>query len=1040
VRFARIGSFLLVLSAVVVTTLARADGIRRITQPAISPDGATIAFSWQGDIWTVARDGGKATRLTVHPAVDTRPKWFPDGSRIVFASNRFGNYNLFSMRADGSDLKRLTYASAATYPSVVSPDGQYVYGSTNAWSRGDIFRVKATGGPLIRLTDHPFESSYLPALSPDGKTVYYNRGSYRETAWQKSNIHSTALPTIWLADNTVPLSDHRRLTPYETTFLSPQISGDGALTYICNENGWPNVWRMRPDGSYSHPLTHHTNGTCRNPSVSRDGRYVVYEFESDVFVLDTTSAIERRIAVEAPDDGRQNEEIPISLTSGATDFAASPDGKRAVFVARGDLFLIPEKGGTTRRLIKSVGLAYQPSWLDPRTVLFTATGVESKRELRSVTVEGLVKPFQTDPSVDLFHPSVSPDGKSVAFQRGDDQILVVPAVGGTPKLVLKGNFRDAMDGPSAISWSPDSRWIAAAVTRGRRTDVVMVQVETGKTVTVAKLVYRPQVATPSTPRFLPNGRGIYFTSPEYGEPDLFIVDLVPQEPTFAEDDLDKIDVPKPAPKTDVRVEVYEPNLDERMRRLTVHGADDAIASADSKLIWTNADGQLVAVNVLTGAPTPVSGFIGATSGMWLGATGSKLYVLQKGKLYDIGVREPGGGPIPFDAEYTVDSRAEEKALFNDIWWAMDRLYYDPQHNGKDWQAIHEKFSQIVPFTYDRRDFYALMGEMMEELDSSHLGSNPPPMEVPDVTPESTAILGIEFDPRVLDARGVYNVSRVIPNSPADNPASQLFVGDRVLTLDGEEPTSQRPLAALLDHKAGRHVVLKVDRDGVEKTVDIRPIPPAALTDLEYDAWVRHERALVDTASNGQFGYVHIRAMDKPSLDLFLRETHTEAEGKKGLIVDCRYNGGGSTAVDMLNTLLKTPWLMRASRGGEAVRLSEDILRGDAVEIPTALLVNSSSFSNAEVMAEGFRALKRGPIVGEKTAGYVIGTGLFSLWDGGSIRMPAIGAYTVSGENLENNGRKPDEVVWFDPNAWMRGRDVQIERAVAALTKSMTPSN
>ncbi len=944
---------------------------------------------------------------------------------------------MFSMRADGSELKRLTYESAPTYPSAVSPDGQYIYGTSYAWGRGDVFRVRVTGGPLVRLTNHPFESAYLPSLSPDGKTVFYNRGAYRESAWQKSSIHSSALPTLWCADNTVPLTNHRRLTPYETTFLSPQTENDGALTYICNENGWPNVWRMRPDGSYSHALTHHTNGTCRNPSVSRDGRFVAYEFESELFVLDTFNAIERRIGVEVPADARANESLPISLTSGATDFAVSPDQKRAAFVARGDLFLIPEKGGTTRRLLKHVGLAFQPSWLDSRTVLFTAAGPASKRELRSVNVDGVSKPFYTDPDSDVFHPTVSPDGKLVAFQRGDDQILVVPAAGGTPKLILKGNYRDAIDGPCPFSWSADSRWIASTLIRGRRTEVVLVQIETAKMVTIAKLVYRPQIGNASTPRFLPNGKGVYFTSPEYGDPDLFVVDLWPPEPTFAEDDLEKIDAPKPPIKGEPKVEVYEPNIEERLRRLTIHGAEDALASPDSKTIWTNTDGQLVSVNVSSGVAAPVPGFTGATSGLWLSNSGSKLYVLQKGKLFAIGLKEPGGGPIPFDAEFTVDSRAEELALFDDIWWAMDRLYYDAQHNGKDWAAIRDKFAKIVPYTYDRADFYALMGEMMEELDSSHLGSTPPPVEIPGVTSESNALLGVEFDPRVLDARGVYSVSRVIPNSPADNPASLLLVGDRILSVDGDEPSNQTPIFALLNHKAGKHVVLKIERDGAERTVDIRPLPPTALTDLEYEAWVRRERALVDAASGGQVGYLHVRAMDKPSLDRFLREIHTEAQGRKALLIDCRFNGGGSTAVDMLNTLLKTPWLVRTTRGDEGVRLSENILRGDAVEIPTALLVNSASFSNAEVMAEGFRALKRGPIIGERTPGYVIGTGLYSLWDGGSIRMPAIGAYAITGENLENNGRRPDFAVWFDPNTWMLGRDLQIERAVQAVMKSPT---
>ena len=98
------------------------------------------------------------------------------------------------------------------------------------------------------------------------------------------------------------------------------------------------------------------------------------------------------------------------------------------------------------------------------------------------------------------------------------------------------------------------------------------------------------------------------------------------------------------------------------------------------------------------------------------------------------------------------------------------------------------------------------------------------------------------------------------------------------------------------------------------------------------------------------------------------------------------------------------------------------------------MTNQYSFSNAEIFSEGFRRLKIGPVVGERTAGGVIGTSSIGMWDGGSIRMPASGAYTVDGENLENNGRRADVDVRWDQNAWLDGRDVQLEAAVRELMK------
>ncbi|HEY0868278.1 MAG TPA: S41 family peptidase, partial [Fimbriimonas sp.] len=526
---------------------------------------------------------------------------------------------------------------------------------------------------------------------------------------------------------------------------------------------------------------------------------------------------------------------------------------------------------------------------------------------------------------------------------------------------------------------------------------------------------------------------------EFEEQDLFVVDLMPQELTFGEDDLDALDEPKKEDKKEVKVEVYEPGIEYRMRRLTTNGAMGALASSDSKSIFTNvrAPGgtpQAVSVPVAGGTPTPVAAIQGAMSNAEYGKDGKKLYYTSGGRLFAYSPGSPASVPIPFSAQWTVDTKEEEMALFREIAWAMENLYYDPKLHGKDWPAIKARYEKTVPHAYDRDDFYALMGEMMEEIESSHLGADAPDAPVPGVGSDSTGMLGVEFDPKALDARASYIVSRVVPQSPASDPQSQLLVGDRILSVDGVEPGPRSPIASLLNKKAGRKVALVVDRSGKQVSIDIKPTTSAAIGNLEYEAWVAQERSLVDRYSNGRLGYTHIRSMNGPSLERFLREIHTEAEGKQGVLIDCRYNGGGSTAVDVLAVLIRQPWLVRTTRGEMGVKISENLWRSDALELPTALLVNTYSFSNAEIIAEGFRRLKRGPIVGERTPGYVIGTSGYRLWDGGMIRMPAIGAYTVEGENLENNGRRPDHVVWFDPNVWEKGEDPQVRKAVEELLR------
>lgn len=972
-----------------------------------------------------------ATRLTVHASIDSRPVWYRDGSRLAFASGRYGSTDVFTMKPDGTDLRRVTFDSSSEIPTSVSPDGRYIYGQTNLWSRGDLFRVPTTGGDLQRLTSHTFEAPFAPYVSPDATKVYYNRGAYRETSWQKPTMQSSALPEIWVADNTVPLSNHKRLTNNEYTDLTPQVLADGTIYSVTNRGGFPNVWRL---GKGEKELTHHKNGTSRNLTTTKDGKYVAYEFESTLMVLDTTTETTTEVEVTVPDDDRANPTQEVNLTGGIQQLSVSPDGKRIAAYARGDIFVLPEKGGTTRRLTTSPTRDFAPQWLDAKTVVYTAME-GTLRKLKSVSLDGAIKDFASDPKLDIHSPSVSPDGKMVAYHKGDSEIWISDTAGLGARVLARGNFRNALEsGIPVFSWSPDNKYIATTYIEGRRTDVALVEVATGKKQVVAKMVDRPQKGDVSVPQFLGSGRGLFFTSPEFEDTDLFIVDLVPADITFTEDDLDKIDNPPSKDKPAVEVKVYLPNINQRLRRLTTKGCNGAVPGPDGKSIYALTDAGLQLVNAATGSATTVLPAGPTLAIQDLQFTNGKLYVINNGAMQALVAGAPAPAPIPFSIQYNVDVKQEEKALFEEIWWAMGSLYYDPGMNKKDWGAMREKYAKIVPFAYDRSDFYRIMGEMMEELDSSHLGANAPVTDFPGTNSEATAFLGIDLDPVALNT-GNWVVGRVVPNSPADHPSSQLKVGDKILEVDGEK-VGPTPLAVLLNKKLLKKVNLTIERDNLRSVVTIKPGANAQRTALEYQAFIENQRKMVDKLSEGKLGYLHIAAMDKPSLDKFLREIRTEGEGKKGMIIDVRFNGGGSTAVDVLGVLIKTPWLMRTTRGEFGLKLSENIYRGDALELPTALMANTFSFSNAEVITEGFRKLKLGPIVGERTPGYVIGTGAFSLWDGGSIRMPAIGAYAVDGSNTENNGRKMDHTVWFDPNAWMEGRDLQLERAVTELLKTI----
>ncbi|MCE9557967.1 MAG: hypothetical protein K8R88_03360, partial [Armatimonadetes bacterium] len=435
------------------------------------------------------------------------------------------------------------------------------------------------------------------------------------------------------------------------------------------------------------------------------------------------------------------------------------------------------------------------------------------------------------------------------------------------------------------------------------------------------------------------------------------------------------------------------------------------------------------VSVASGATNPVPGIVGS-AGTAVG--NGKAYAFFAGKILALGGPVPV--PINYAAQTQIDSRAEELALFDEITWALERMYYNPKLNNKDWAGLRKKYLSIIPYTTDRTDFYALMSEFVEELESSHQGATAPAVARADGA-EVTGWLGIEWNWAEL-AGGKYVVGKVGEGTPADLPASRLLVGDQVLTVDGKTLGAASPLGVMLKNKTGSKVRLGVKRGGKDIEVVIKPTSPLVATRTRYDDWVKWNREQVEKLSGGKLTYHHIQGMDEPSYQKFLREMRTLTNGKKGVVIDVRYNGGGSTSHKILGVLIKTPWMYRTLRTLGDMKISENIYRGDTLELPSALMTNQYSFSNAEIMSEGFRQLKIGPVIGERTAGGVIGTSAHGLWDGGQIRMPAIGCYAVNGENLEGNGRKPDFNVAFDPNIWNQGRDPQLEKAVEELLRKV----
>jgi tricorn protease len=226
-------------------------------------------------------------------------------------------------------------------------------------------------------------------------------------------------------------------------------------------------------------------------------------------------------------------------------------------------------------------------------------------------------------------------------------------------------------------------------------------------------------------------------------------------------------------------------------------------------------------------------------------------------------------------------------------------------------------------------------------------------------------------------------------------------------------------------------------DGKARYVLIAPIGVGADTILRYQDQVRQNAEKVAALSGGKLGYLHIRGMDLASTRDFERDLFAAADGKDGLIIDVRDNGGGFTADILLSSLTAPRHARTFARGMDMKTLPQDAYPRDRRLIygysrPINVLINFNSFSNAEIFAHAIKTIGRGKLVGTATFGGVISTGAATLIDGTNIRTPFRGWYLPGDVDMERHGAQPDVAVEQTPADEAAGKDPQLEAAVKEL--------
>ncbi len=1037
----------LVFAAALMPGRVTAGEILYARYPALSPEGRTIAFTYRGDIWSVPASGGEAVRLTVHEAEDIQPHYSPDGKWLMFSSRRFDNYDVFIMPAGGGEARQLTVNTADDYGTGWFPHSDSVVFYSERDSRSDIFKVAVGGGTAIKLTGDYFEREYDGKISPDGRYMIFNNGS-GISRWWRRDLRTAENSDIFLQDRSNKQFSSIRLTNHPTHEIWPVLNqARSEVYYVANyDDSWAQIYKIPMNGGEPAALTSFKDDGVQWLNATPDGSKLVFEQGFKVWMLDPASGKSSEVRISTDTDERQNIAMRKLLDGPIQWYDVSPDNKKIAVVMQGEVFVIPaEDAVEARRISATPAREHHVVWGADSKTLFYCSDRDGDYAIYSADATTGSEKRLTKSSEAEMKPLPSPDGKYLAFFRGLDKIVRYEIATGQETVWIKGGFHDyAIEEVTEFDWSSDSKWLVySMIGPTYESDIWLASLD-GQQKNISRFAgynYRP--------KFSADGKMVYFTGTLYDRTETFKIDLAEKPFEFFESSLDSLFMGK-AEKDTVKAKgdkekkkselTIDFNAIEKRRKRAFRLSGDnhwPVLTPDEKRFFFVASllGKSEIWSVVAEDESELKQLTSsgkAKSQLEISADGKKLYFLDDGKLKSLTVSDGKSESIAFKAATDFDALANYRQKFFEGWRMLKNYFYDPTFRGIDWQATRDKYEPVLPSIRTDEEFRNLMTELMGELRGSHMD-----YVLVESKPAETIVsagIGIDFDFDAIDKGEGFRAQYVLPLSPA--ALAGVKTGQYVIAINKTKLSRESDFDELLAGQVGKRTLLSVAESpsGAARELEVKPVAQSAIDALRYQDWVEQRRRMVDSLSNGRIAYLHIRAMNQPSLDLFKEQLVSIAEAKEAMIVDVRENGGGSTAVHILGMLDRIPWLMRSFRNFATV--SENKYRSKAFERPLACLINGYSGSNAEIFAEGFRIHQLGPIIGTPTGGAVIGTAEYYLIDGSRIRRPSWGAYTLDKEDIDLKPRQPDVFVENLPDDVQMGRDAQLRQAVIELMKKL----
>ncbi|WP_179412698.1 S41 family peptidase [Mucilaginibacter sp. E4BP6] len=1046
-----------------------------IQQPALSPDGQWIAFEFKGNLYKVSSVGGNATPLTINGAYNGYPVWSHDGKEIAFASDRFGNFDVFIMPASGGEARRLTFNSAKDIPYDFSPDNSQVYYGTEA---GDIytsvrfpspslftklFRVSINGGSNIMINSAGTE--YVHFNKEGTMFLFQDRKGYEDP--YRKHHQSAVTRDIWLFD--LQTKAYKKLSDYAGEDREPVWGNGNDFYYLSERNGDQNLYKSNiVNPSALTQLTFFEKNPVRNLSRSETGT-IAFTQGGELYTLQEGQSL-RKINIELSADFNNNEVKNITVKDGAGQIAVSPNGKEIAYVIRGEIYVSSTNGAGTKRITNT---PYQEGMLqfspDGRDLLYSVEH-EQSWDIYKASIVKKNEPYffsatiisQTpviESAKDEFEGKYSPDGKKIAYLE-ERNILKVRNLdnGSTVTVLPEGNIFSFLDGDQDFCWSPDSKHLLIASSLGLESsdNVVLLNADGSKPVQLTHSGFNI-----SNPQWTMGGQMIYFKSGKLGlkssptgpkQTDIYGVFLnkakfdrflLSKNDLKLFDEMKQIDslanVSKKISKNDSlshekqQIVLDFDHLDDRTLRLSLSSAQigDFKMSPDGEKLYYLAryDNRvdLWMTTPRTHDNKKLTQLDAGSGSLEISPDGKTLYLETDGYLSQIDTETGNKTAININSTMELHSEAERAYIYEHIVKEIPKRFFDPNLQGVDWTYYGNFYRKFLPYINNNYDFNVLISELLGELNSSHTGGSYYPSFD---NGDQTATLGLLFDQK-YEGSGL-KVMEVLPGGPFDLADSKMKKGFIIDEINGTSLTTEIDPAKLLNHQQRIQTLINFHDPKTKATFEesIRPINKNEENSLLYKRWTNLMEHLTDSLSGGKIGYVHIAGMDEANYRLTIDQVEGRNSTKKALIIDTRFNAGGNLHEQLIDLFTEKVTLHGRPQGHILKPTSPE----DGSAKPTCLLVSEGNYSDAFNFPYEYKRLKIGKLIGMPVAG--TGTGVF--WERQIDETLEIGLPMISlswaGETsiMENHQLEPDIKIQNDYEQILNGHDQQLEAAIKQM--------